>query len=259
MSSNERRASQQRRRRAAVATERRAAGLLRRNLPDTAREQRRRRAAAIAERRAAGQIRIMRRTQNSQTQNNPMELDLTNDTDSETDVVMEHFNRMRNRPTRTSICSGSRGNRDESDESDDVRLGVQDFHSPDVDYPLEPYQLKYPYLMHDKNFICSNCSSVLWKEEKSSEYNCCNKGRSAILPLKPIPQHLRSIFQSAAFKNVQRRYNGLFSFTALGAGGVEKRTWAGAAPPSMLCLHGKAYHRIFDLQEKYEHYNVSNS
>ena len=39
----------------------------------------------------------------------------------------------------------------------------------------------------------------------------------------------------------ERRYNGMFSFTALGAGGIEERSWTEPRPPSMLCLHGKAY------------------
>lgn len=236
-----------------LTLERRTRGTERR-----ARDQRRRRAAVVAERRAAGRIRSTRRTQLPQPQNNSMELDLTSDTVSETDVVMQHFNRMRNRPVRRPLNS-THEDRDENNNSIDERLGVQDFNSPSVEYPLQPYQLKYPYLMHEGNFTCRNCRSVLWKEEKSTRYNCCNKGRSAIHPLKPIPQHMNSLFQSASFRNVQRSYNGLFSFTALGAGGIEKRTWTEAAPPSMLCLHGKAYHRIFDLQEIYENYKVSNS
>lgn len=40
---------------------------------------------------------------------------------------------------------------------------------------------------------------------------------------------------------------------------MEKRSWTQPPAPSMLTLHGKAYHRIYDLQEKYEHYTVSNS
>ena len=60
-------------------------------------------------------------------------------------------------------------------------------------------------------------------------------------------------------KEFQRAYNGLFSFTALGAGGVDKRSWTQPdRGPSMLTLHGKAY-RIFDLQLQYEDMNVSNS
>ena len=67
-------------------------------------------------------------------------------------------------------------------------------------------------------------------------------------------------FASKEFQRAQRGYNGLFSFTALGAGGVDKRMWTQPKRgPSMLTLHGKAYHRIFDLQQQYEDMNVSIS
>ena len=67
-------------------------------------------------------------------------------------------------------------------------------------------------------------------------------------------------FTSKEFQRAQRGYNGLFSFTALGAGGVDRRSWTQPdGGPSMLTLHGKAYHRIFDLQLQYEDMNVSNS
>ena len=47
-----------------------------------------------------------------------------------------------------------------------------------------------------------------------------------------------------------------FLLTALGAGGVDKRSWTQPnRGPSMLTLHGKAYHRIFDLQQQYEDMN----
>ena len=65
---------------------------------------------------------------------------------------------------------------------------------------------------------------------------------------------------SKEFQRAQRGYNGLFSFTALGAGGVDKRSWTQPnRGPSMLTLHGKAYHRVFDLQQQYEDMNVSSS
>ena len=62
------------------------------------------------------------------------------------------------------------------------------------------------------------------------------------------------------FQIAQRRYSGLFSFNVLGAGDITKRTLT--EPPkekSMLCLHGKVYHRIFDLQQQHGNMNVSNS
>ena len=41
---------------------------------------------------------------------------------------------------------------------------------------------------------------------------------------------------------------------------LTKRVWTQPnRGPSMLTLHGKAYHRIFDLQQQYEDMNVSSS
>jgi len=56
-----------------------------------------------------------------------------------------------------------------------------------------------------------------------------------------IPSHLQDIFGSAKFRSAQRRYNGLFAFTGLGAGGIEKRSWTQPAPSMLLSLHGRAY------------------
>ena len=69
------------------------------------------------------------------------------------------------------------------------------------------------------------------------------------------------LFNAEAFSTYQREYNGLFSCTALRlvAGGCENITWTNPKPPSMLTLRGKAYHRIFDLQEKFHTMNISNS
>ena len=77
--------------------------------------------------------------------------------------------------------------------------------------------------------------------------------------LRPIPSHLQDVFGSARFRSAQRRYNGLFAFTALGAGGIGKRSWTQPLAPSMLSLHGRAYHTIFDLQEQYNDMNVINN
>lgn len=66
-------------------------------------------------------------------------------------------------------------------------------------------------------------------------------------------------FHSSEFSRNQRRCNSLFSFTALAAGGMDKRTWTNPSAPSMLTLHGKAYHRIFGLQEEYENLPVGNT
>ena len=94
---------------------------------------------------------------------------------------------------------------------------------------------------------------MLWKEERKHRLNCRNNGKYTIPALKPVPPELMNTFTGEEF---QRAYNGLFSFTALGAGGVDKRSWTQPdRGPSMLTLHGKAYHRIFDLQQQYEDMN----
>lgn len=43
------------------------------------------------------------------------------------------------------------------------------------------------------------------------------------------------------------------------SGGVNNYTWQNNGVPSMLTLHGKAYHRIFDLQAQYQSLSVNNS
>ena len=112
------------------------------------------------------------------------------------------------------------------------------FNSPSIIFPQTQYELQYPALTHEGNFTCGRCGSILWKEERSNRYSCCQSGKQAIHPLLPVPSHIQ---YTPTFQDAQRSYNGLFSFTALGAGGIDRRTWTQPAPPSMLTLHGKAY------------------
>ena len=101
--------------------------------------------------------------------------------------------------------------------------------------------------------FCPHCNSTLWKEERKHRLNCCNNGKCTIPALKPVPPELMNIFTCKEFQTAQRGYNGLFSFTALGAGGVDKIIWTQPIRgPSMLTLRGKGYHRIFDLQQQYD-------
>ena len=61
-------------------------------------------------------------------------------------------------------------------------------------------------------------------------------------------------FRGNQFQREQRAYNGLFSFTALGAGGIDKKSWTQPQKvQTMLNLHGKSYHKIFDLRQQYRH------
>lgn len=58
---------------------------------------------------------------------------------------------------------------------------------------------------------------------------------AAVIPrLRPVSDQIRRLFNSEAFSTSQRKYNGLFSITALGAGGCEPKNWTNPAPPSML-------------------------
>jgi len=109
------------------------------------------------------------------------------------------------------------------DDDHNLSYGVQPFNCLHPNTPLSSHQLEYPYLGHEMNHVCKHCDAILWKEQKHT-YNCCN-GRSALPRLLPIPPDLMSIFSSPRFRAGQRRYNGLFAFTGLGAGGIEKRTW----------------------------------
>ena len=111
-----------------------------------------------------------------------------------------------------------------------------------------PHPSKNTLLTHPDNFKCTSCAAFLWKEERKLKYNCCKGGKAAVFPFKAISPELWTIFSSNDFRRSQRKSNGLLAFTALGAGGLDKRTWTQPSPPSMLTLHGRAYHRIFDLQ-----------
>lgn len=194
-------ARDKRRRRAEILTQRRQAGLQTEN----SRDNRRRRAHILAQRRQAGQIpsNIRRQQTRARQQTNGRasviiadrhaatsnrsrtqitsseQIDLHNNSenDSETDIVVQHFNRMRNRPSRRPIQNDLTTDERDINNSDDERLGVQNFSSPNnVQYPLEPYQLRYSFLLNENNYVCPYCSSVLRKEEKN-RYNCCNKER----------------------------------------------------------------------------------
>lgn len=160
----------------------------------------------------------------------------------EVNVVRSHFASLRN-----AQSSRSRNG---------CLLGVYAFNDRDLHIP-QTTSFRFPLLNDPNNITCQHCGSQLWKEERS--LNCCKSGAAAIPRLRPVSDHIWHLFNSREFSTYQRKYNGLFSFTALAAGGCENGTWTNPKPPSMLTLHGKAYHRIFDLQEKYETMNVYNS
>ncbi|CAN0233352.1 unnamed protein product, partial [Laminaria digitata] len=67
-------------------------------------------------------------------------------------------------------------------------------------------------------------------------------GTYVVEPLQTLPHDIAFLYRQRAFLQNQRKYNGLLAFTALGAS--PSPTWTQPSYPSMLQLHGRAYHRI---------------
>ena len=80
-------------------------------------------------------------------------------------------------------------------------------------------------IINELNYVCPHCNSMLWKEERKHRLNCCNNDKYTTPALIPVHPELMNTFRSNEFQRAQRGYNGLFSFTVLGAGGVDKRSW----------------------------------
>ena len=121
-----------------------------------------------------------------------------------------------------------------------LRLGVVPFGDITVSLPSE-HVLRAPPLRHESNNKCRHCHAWTWAEES---INCCSNGKYVVEPLLPLPPDIARLFQTRHFLTNQRRYNGLFSFAAMGA--ALSPTWTQPSYPSMLQLHGRAYHRIMD-------------
>lgn len=168
-----------------------------------------------------------------------------NHNDSESAAVHNHFTRMRS-PRHPSPF-----------HQDPVFKGIRVFNSP-IDETVVP-TFEYNDLDHDRNYVCPHCDSHLWKEERTKRFSCCNNGKYAIHKLREVPLHIWNIYNTTEFQRNQRKYNSLFSFTALSAGGLRKQTWTQPYGPSMLTMHGRAYHRIFDLQQHYANMTVTNT
>lgn len=100
----------------------------------------------------------------------------------------------------------------------DSLRGIREYNHPSTTYPSTPYTFQYPDLHHENNYVCAHFNSVLWKEEQRFGLNCCNRGKYIIHPLQPVSAELMDILSSSRFQRAQIRYNGLFSFTALGVG-----------------------------------------
>lgn len=119
-------------------------------------------------------------------------------------------------------------------------------------YLPETFNFKHVSLNDSDNFTCTYyCQVKLWKEERHIRFNCCGEGRLTSPRLTPPDDNLNNLFyDSQSFKQSQLKSNSLVAFTALGAGGLQKRThpWTNPSRPSMLTLHGRAYHsKLFDL------------
>lgn len=121
-----------------------------------------------------------------------------------------------------------------------VRRGVMLFGDLSVRMPAE-YVFAATSLKHALNKLCPHCHALTWAEERT---NCCSNGSYVVEPLLPLPDDITSLYQQRTFLRNQRKYNGLFAFTALGAS--PSPTWTQPSYPSMLQLHGRAYHRIMD-------------
>lgn len=160
-------------------------------------------------------------------------------------IVHQHFTRMRSPRHPTPFHQSP------------VFKGIRQFNSPIDEQPVTTFA--YNDLEHHRNYVCPHCPSRLWKDERARRFNCCSNGEYAIHKLRHVPAHVWDIYDSAEFRRNQRKYNSLFAFTALAAKGLRNQTWTQPIGGSMLTMHGRAYHRIFDLQQHYAGMNVSNS
>ena len=120
------------------------------------------------------------------------------------------------------------------------RLGVVLFGDLTASWPFT-YIFSSTVLLHERNKHCWHCGAWKWKEETT---NYCSSGDYAVEPSQDLPPGIELIFTERQFLRDQRKYNGLFSLTMLGA--APTPTWTQPAYPSMLQLRGRAYHRIMD-------------
>ena len=122
---------------------------------NNAREHRRRRAAVLQQRRASGTLFNMRRSRPTQHDNNETSEDdsLTDDENSQdVDLVQQHFHRMRSRLPRLPLNSNLSGqSNSQNQDGEDIRSGVLDFNTQGAQFPLEPFEFKYPNLDDSSN------------------------------------------------------------------------------------------------------------
>ena len=130
---------------------------------------------------------------------------------------------------RSHFCSLR--NRQSSSANTSRPISVYAFNDPNLHIP-QTTSFRFLVLHGHNNITCTHCGAQLWREKRT--LNCCKSGAAVIPRLRPVSGHIWRLFSSPEFSNYQRKFNGLFSFTALDAGGCDNRTWANPKPPSML-------------------------
>ena len=133
---------------------------------------------------------------------------------------------MRNRPQRLPSNNGMSD--DEESDSDETPHGIQQFNFAAASFPSTPYMFNCPNWHHELNYVCPHCISMLWKDERKHRVNCCNNGKYTIPALISVLPELMNTLQVNSFKGHRDDITAYFevcSFTALGAGGVDKWSW----------------------------------
>ena len=128
---------------------------------------------------------------------------------------------LRNRPER--LPSNNPMSDDEDSDRDETPHGIQELTLPLLlSLQLLTCLTIQTCIMNSTTFALT---AIQCCGKKNGSTDCCNNDKYTIPALKPVPPELMSTFRSTEFQRAQRWYNGLCSFTALGAGGVDKRRW----------------------------------
>jgi hypothetical protein len=106
--------------------------------------------------------------------------------------------------------------------------------------------------------VCVYCGALMWIEErvkKSSKSSpkfslCCSQGDIEIVPYRPLPERLHSLYhshdrKSKFFLENIRSFNSMFAFTSIG-GNIDTSMNDGNCPP-VFVMNGENYHQIGSL------------
>ena len=92
---------------------------------------------------------------------------------------------------------------------------------------------------------CEHCNAEVLNSE--SPGFCCGKNENkdaVLITLPPVPNTLQSMYDTLKdLQNSSRKYNNLFSMSAIGATGFFEKKPTGV---SNLILHGRTYHRMLN-------------